>query len=535
MTEHIQLGHEPQLGGQTHAAEHEPFTAQEQRVSEDPLFEESPGNATEPVLEESVGDPLFPSPSEPVFNATLSDSIEVQSDKPLSKTSYKVSLPSYSLGVFTSLLTQAKAADQTALEAQTRKHWQQVSEEMTAFYTPGNLYHNRFVEEGSDFRQGLLTPEGELQQFTAPKFAKHDGELKGERALLKVSRALGQGDVLTIPLPHSGIHVTIKPPGERAIINFYNSVFREKISIGRMTAGLTLTNFSVYINNRLFEFILDHVHAVNYCDIDKADLRKYIKLPDFHILAAGLAASMYPNGFEYQRPCISADAKCDYIAQGLLNLSKVYWVDNSALTEVQKQILHETRPGKLTLDHYNKYQLEHTRMVPSSFSVNTGDSVFKFHLRTPSFEEHVSDGMAWVNQINGSVDAVITIDGDDAEARAQMLQQYVKSSTLRQFSHFIDYIEVDGSPMTDRDTLNKVLEVLSADDIVREKVFREVLKYKSNTVISVIGIPSYKCPSCHQDQNTTPVNQGLVDVIPLDVMNLFFTLLTLRMSRILER
>ena len=530
MTADIQLGHnDPQ---------HPDPTAVGETTAEEALFEVGDTTTPAPALEEPATQPETTAQEAPVVssNAILQDPVDLPSKKPLLASDFRVSLPSFPLGVFTGLLHRAASVDKPALESPTRAEWQKVTTEINDMYTPGNMYSDRFQDPTSQFRQGLLTPDGQLQQFAPPKHKKtNDKDLRGELALLKVSRALGQGEVQIVPLPHSGINVAIKPPGESAVIDFYNSVFREKIGLGRMSSGLTLTNFSVHLNNRLFEFILDHVHSINYGDIPKSDLRKYLKMPDFYILATGMAAAQYPNGFEYQRPCISEDAKCDYIAKGLINLSKLYWVDNTALTEVQKKILLDARPGILTKEHYTKYQLEHTRMVSTSFSVQNEQSAFTFHLRVPTFEEHVQDGMAWINKINGAVDAIIVTDGDEEETRAVIMQQYVKSSTLRQFSHYIEYIEVDNEPITDRETLNKVLELLSADDIMREELFRRILKYKSDTTIAIIGIPSYKCPNCHAEQNTEPVNQGLVDVIPLDVMNLFFTLLTLRMSRILER
>ena len=522
MTEHIQFGHSTHIDPVVETA----ATAYSEALFEEVAVAETPLVTEEPVVADTD------EPNTPITNATLRDPVEIPTTKPLSKVSYKISLPSRKLQTFTHLLNEAAAANQQGLEVDSKREWREASEAMTEFYTPGMLYQERFEEPGSNFQQGLLQNDNSLLQFASPKFGKSDGELKGELALLKVSKALGQGDVLIIQLPHSGINVTVKPPGERAIINFYNAVFREKIALGRMTSGLTLTNFSVYINNRLFDFIIDHVHSVNYGDIPKAELRKYIKLPDFYMLATGLAAAMYPNGFEYQRPCVSADGKCNFVAEGLINLIKLHWVDNSALTDLQKQILSEPRPGKLTINHYTKYQMDHTRMVNKSFTLSNG---MKFFLRTPTFDEYVTDGMQWVGKINSSIDTLIVTDGDEEEARGQMLQQYVKSSTLRQFSHFVDYIEIDGSPITDRDTLNGALEIMSADDDHREQIFKEILKYKSESVIAVIGIPEYKCPSCHANQNTEPVNEGLVSVIPLDVMNLFFTLLTLRMSRILER
>lgn len=476
-------------------------------------------------------DPQTDQPQSSTPNAHLRDSVELTSPKRNSY-QYSVRLPSRTLGVFTSLLSEAVASNESGIENQSSAEWKDAINGMMGYYTPTALYENRFTEADSEFYQGVVREDGSLLQASSPKFRNTTGEIKGEMALLKISRALGQGEVLTVPLPHSGINVTIKPPGETAIINFYNSVFREKIALGRMTAGLTLTNFSVYINNRLFDFIVDHIHAVNYVEMPKDQLKKFILLPDFYFLAHGFAAAMYPEGFEYQRPCISPDGKCDYVAEGMLNLLKVTWIDNQALTLYQKQTLCEQRPGKLTLDAYHKYQLDHKRTVASSFTLDNG---MKFYTRTPTFDDYVTDGMGWINEINAAVDSLITLEGDEDKARSELMQQRIKSSMLRQFSHYVDYIEYDGNVINHRPTLNSALELLSADDVYRDEVYRNIMEYKSKTTIGVIGIPEYKCPNCHLSQNTEVVNQGLVSVIPLDVMNLFFTLLTLRMSRILER
>jgi hypothetical protein len=96
------------------------------------------------------------------------------------------------------------------------------------------LYQDRFLDEASRFEQGVETKEGELKTISSLKMKQADGELKGAMAVLKVSKALGLGDVLSIPLPHSGIWVTIKPPAEKDLIDFYNNIFKEKIAIGRV-------------------------------------------------------------------------------------------------------------------------------------------------------------------------------------------------------------------------------------------------------------------------------------------------------------
>lgn len=488
---------------------------------------------TEPVVSETTTE--APKKKE-VANAVLRDSFTMPAGTKTGM-NYTFALPSYPRDIFTEMIRKAQADPDVKLDTPEMKKWAEVSNESVTSYTPGSLYQERFRDPDSLWYQGTEAPDKSLSTISRPKFKNTTGELKGEVALLKMSKALGLGDTLTVPLPHSGLVVTIKPPKERDIIDFYNSVFREKIYLGRMSAGLTLSNFSVYINNRLFNFILKHVHSVNVKDIQKENLGNHILIHDFHILAWAFAATQYPNGFDYERACSADLKKCTHVEREVINMLKLLWIDNSMLTEIQKTMITDFRPNQLTMADLTKYLSEHVRVRPKDHVLKNG---MKFRFKVPTFAEHISDGMAWVSKINSSIDNVIADPESEEAAKTELLMQYVNSSMLRQFSHFVDYIELNtseagGDIIVDRDTINATLELLSSDDEIRPELMEAILDYKSYTTIGLVGIPEYICPACQQPQNTEPVNDRLVSVIPLDVLHVFFTLLTLRMSRILER
>lgn len=496
-----------------------------------PVVEPQTEQPSTPVIQESVIEQLKESEVNPKSpNAIVSDkwSTPKLTD---GKFTYTFSLPSIGLLPFNMKINEFKnlELDGNAVDL---KAWRKTNEEAIDMYTPGGLYQDRFYDEKSKFGQGVSTKEGELKTISQLKFKQTDGELNTELAVLKVSKMLGLGDVLSVPLPHSGIWVTIKPPTEKDLIDFYNSIFKEKITLGRSTFGLTLTNFSVYVNRKLFDFIMKHVHSVNYQGVNKNELDNYILIHDFPILAWGFAATIYPNGFDYQRACVDDVEQCSYVAKAVLNMLKLLWVDNSSLTEAQKIIMSENRPNKLGIDSYRKYITEHVRVTGTEFNLKEG---IKFKLRVPTFAEYTSDGMSWINTINSAIEAFIVEEGDEAEAKTQLLDQYVRSSILCQFNHFIDYIEIDENVINDRKSINEVLKVFSADDELRSEITNKILKFKSDTTIALIGIPDYKCPNCGKPQNPDALNPNLTSVIPLDAMNLFFTLITLRISKIMER
>jgi len=480
----------------------------------------------------------YPDPANAKPEQTVRSSNAIQTDEYSNNTfklgNYSISLPSLGLFDFNAKLRRFNNSNLED-KMESLEDWKELTEQSINYYTVGGLYQDRFIDEKSQFKQGIETKDGDLNTISTLKFKKTEGELKGEIALLKVSKMLGLGDVINVPLPHSGIWVTIKPPTEKDLIDFYNSIFREKIMLGRATFGLTLTNFSVHINNRLFDFIIKHIHSVNFGDIPKEELKNYVLIHDFPILAWGFACTMYPNGFEYQRACVDDIEACSYIAKATLNLTKLLWVDNFSLTDAQKIILEEFRPNKLSIENYRKFISEHTRVTSSTFTTKNG---IKFKLKIPTFNEYTTDGLAWISSINSAIENLILAESDQDQAddaKTEMLNQYVKTSILRQFNHFVDYIEVEDNVITDRATINQVLEVFSSEDDIRGEITENILKFKAKTTIGLIGIPEYKCPNCGKSQNPTPTNDHFVNVIPLDAMNLFFTLITLRISKILER
>lgn len=446
------------------------------------------------------------------------------------KFNYTISLPSINLTDFTQ---KVKEHNNLNLDSKNPKlqEWKKVNEDAVDYYTTGNLYSSRFTDDNSLFLQGV-EKDNELKNISTLKFKKSEGELKGELAILKVSKLLGLGEVINVPLPHSGIWVIIKPPTEKDLIDFYNSLFRDKVILGRATFGLTLSNFSVYIQNKLFDFIINHIQSVNYSDIPKEELKNYILISDLPILAWGFACTIYPNGFEYTRACVKNPEECTYIYKGLINLTKLLWIDNLSLSDYQKSVLFENRPNKLTLENYKKYIAEHNRVTGYEFTIKND---IKIKLKTPTVAEYFADGLNWINSINNKINSLIIEEGNEEEIKTDLLNSYVKSSILRKLSHYIDYIEIEENIVNDRETINSVLEVFSSDDDIRPNIENEIIKYKEKSIIALIGIPEFKCPNCGSYQNTEIVNENFTKVIPLDVLNLFFTLITLRIAKILER
>lgn len=491
-------------------------------------MEPEPEKKEEEVREIKLGNPTEVFSSEGQSNAKLEKEYSKESgDK---ETDRFIPLPSLPLDQFTKRIESLE--DVLKDLSDTFKDWGETMGAAVDLYTPRALYQERFSDPSSEFLQGIRGEDGSLSSISPLKFRDSSGELKGEMAILKVSRFLGLGEVKSIPLPHSGIWVSIKPPTERELIDFYNMYFREKQRLGRNTHGFSLTNMSVHVNSRLYNLIIRHITSVNYKDIGIDKLKDKILIHDLPILIWGLASSIHPTGFEYQRSCINDPNVCSTIIREKLALDELLWIDNKSLSPFQLKTLQENRPKTLTEDTYNKYISEHSRVSGSTFTTSNG---IKFKFKVPSVGQYFDEGLRWVNSITNHVDTIVTDESDDSDGKLEALNNYVMASYLKQYGHFVDYVEVGDNVFTDRDTIEELLTVFSAQDTVREEFVDAVTRYMSNTNIGLVGIPEYNCKGCGTNQNGGEVKSKVTNVIPLDTLQLCFLMLTSRISQILER
>lgn len=413
------------------------------------------------------------------------------------------------------------------------KKWKEVVNDSTDPYTPEGMYTDNLFREGSEYLPGVSDGKGKLNSISQIALKEVTGDVRGEAAILMLSRKLGLGDFTRVPLVHSGIWVQIRPPLEQSILDFYNALAREKISLGRKTSGFTLSNFSVYTNQALMDFIIAHVHATNIIGLKPESLKDLILPQDFPILVWGFATAIYPNGFDYRRACIFSPETCKHIEEANISLGKLYECDNTAFSEYQIQHMASYAMNSRTMEQLEKYKAEHTRIKSSHFLTKSG---LRINLKTPTIKEHFEHGVKWVDHIVDSVEKIVLSDDEKAiKEKDRLLSQYIRASLIRQYSHFIDSIDIDGANIREEKSLRAALDVLSGDDSSRTQILDEINKYIAETTFALICIPAFECPSCKRQQNETPMNDRFTEVIPIDVVEVFFDLITLRINRVLER
>lgn len=413
------------------------------------------------------------------------------------------------------------------------RRWMELVAQAAQHYARGGSFTSSVERESAQWRQHVDN-DGERLTAGRPRTSSSEGEgskLSGERAIFKLTQTLGLGTVVQIPLWHTGIWVTLRAPSDSALLELERRIAEEKIELGRHTNGMVFSNSSVYVNAHLINFILAHVYDSSLRSGSAKNLKRVILTSDLPLLVWGMLCAIYPNGYNFSQPCTANPDSCQHVTTELLNISKLCWTDNGALSAKQKNHMSK-RTEKFKFEDLLRYQEEHTHGLPKTVKVHENLSL-KF--KVPTLETYEASGFKWVDGIVRMVDESFAVELK-GRARNDYINQQGRATALRQYAHWINEIHLGeegyADVIDDVDTIEEAVNRLSADKDVSNKIFESLNDYIDSSTISLIAIPKYNCPSCQQPQ--AEVHERYPHLIPLGVSQIFFTLLDQRIYRLME-
>jgi hypothetical protein len=377
---------------------------------------------------------------------------------------------------------------------------------------------------GAKWRQ-VVTHNNKALGITKPKLGDDDNAiLSGERALQRTRAYMGLGGQYRIPLWNSGFWLTVKTPGDDAILELDRKLAEEKIALGRATAGLLFSNASVFIVDHVIQFVLDHMVSATLKDSSRENVTRHISIHDIQHLAWGMACSIWPNGFQYARAVLGDTPEKNRVVEGKINVSKLQWIDIASLTDWQIKHMANITIGSMTNDDLERYQKEFTIRGERRISLNENVHV---NLGVPSVDEHLISGQKWVNNIVTMTNRVFGMDQDDAARNAYVTNQG-KATLLRQYGHWVKSVELGTGLVTDQATIESQLDLFSSDDTARDLIMNEVIKYAEDTTVAFIAVPTV-------DEREEQKFPRMPHLLPIDALTTFFTLLRQKLPQILTR
>lgn len=366
-----------------------------------------------------------------------------------------------------------------------------------------------------------------------PGFNPEGEVLKGARAVQYMSAHLGLGGYFRFPLYNSGIWLTVKPPAEADILELNRQNIADKIMFGRQSYGLAGSNMSSVVADRLVNFVLSNLHSSSV--EAGVDLKTIISSQDIPTMIWGIANATYPGGFQYRRACVCDPAKCNHIVEERLNLTKVHFTNQRALSSMQRAHIANNKAGSMTLKSIQNYQNERINAQKREIEVvGTNGKKIKMLLRVPTVAEYIESGYRWIGDITKIVNASLGVEANDTERNNYMIS-HGQTAAMRQYIHWVESV-LYGEHRTDEvETNEKLFSILSQDDKLRDAFMEKVTQYVDDTQISVLGIPTYDCPKCGAEQKAEKEMPHVANVIPIDAYQTFFTLLVQRIERIQRR
>lgn len=413
-------------------------------------------------------------------------------------------------------------------------HWSEVMRSGLDMIPQEGMYQGSLEREGTEWQQAIDN-QGKRLMGVAPQLSNVSGEaLSGERGALRFLRFAGLGSVFMVPLWHTGIWITLKTPSEARLLELNREMLMDKIQLGRSTYGLALSATVSAYTERLLKVAMEHLYSSNL-KTDK-HLFDVISSHDIPSIIWGMACVIWNNGFQYERACTHNPEKCNHVVQEKLDVTKLSWVNKNALTPWQVAHMSRKKSGEVTMEDVERYRKEMLSLQNRRIELKTttNDNSYYFDLHVPTIREYFEHSNDWISSVVSGVEKSLEIEPTDNE-RIQFVTQNAQSTIMRQYSHWVENITFGDNTINDKETIETILEYTSVDDDVRDKFTAEVKKYINDSVVSVIGIPTYECPKCGGKQKYNGRNDSLYSIIPLDMLQTFFSLLVQKIISIRQR
>lgn len=407
---------------------------------------------------------------------------------------------------------------------------------MASQQTMSNLYegldYRRLNErEGAQWRNGVFNDDNRLIGISMPKDSRPragEAAIGGIRAVDLLTETAGLGRRRRVSLPHSGFWVSFKTPTLDSYLELTKALSQEKIELGRRTRGAIFSSEQVYIHEMLTNYAIRHIIDTNAPSRFPEDLKKLILLPDMISLIWGLMCTHWPNGYRYQHACTATD-DCTYVVEDLLNVARLYWVDNSRITALQRRQLTSASREILTYETLRQYRedtvLPASRYIPLDLPALEDGASIRITLRVPTLEEDAVSGHNWVDGIdNISVDAFTNnpLRGQD---RLDYIAMQARVTELLKYMHWIEnfeYTDAEGNVtlITDRTSIQETLKSYNGDEALRDSILEGIRTFITDSVVAVVGFPNFECPHCKKAANTENSISQLI--APIDVISAFF-------------
>ena len=358
-------------------------------------------------------------------------------------------------------------------------------------------------------------------------------KISGMEAKRRAQVYMGGGTYYSTPCWASGIWLKMNPVGELELLELYREIVSTKINLGHYTYGAVFSSVSGYAVESIIKFIIRNLSqtSLKYESVD--DILESLKITDLQGIIAGLNEMLYSSNLQYSTACTADPNKCTHVTVGKLNVSSLIRTNEEAIPERLRRFMGKTRLKKnvVTQKQLEGYEAELLVKKQKTFTIELGgDKTIEIHMKVPSIADYLRGSHAWIDGIKTMIEEAVVKPKDDEE-RNRFVSDAALASSLRQYSHFIDYIVFgDNLEVHAQEDIEEILTTYTSNNQIRARIVEEVNKFIDDTTLTVVGIKAFVCPNCGARQGDEAVS-----IIPLEQLELFIRSLGTKCAEIRRR
>lgn len=393
------------------------------------------------------------------------------------------------------------------------------------------------IFEGEDTWNNLPTSGDQKIAIT------QNNPAKSNDPVMRIRGQLGLATEGNAVLWHTGMHLTLEGPPVLNQLRLETQLLDEKISMARDSNGLVYSASSVYLNKAVADFILGFVTKSTIGTTNVGELKKVILLTDLEPLTLAAAATIFPDGYNLDRPCLTTHGGCGETLTRKVNLRRMLFVRRSRITEPQFALMAK-RSARVDIKTVKNYQDSVRPEVSRYIDIGQG---LKVKMRVPTLADYERQATAWMDEMDNRARVLMTSYANETDRQTYMLRAN-NIAMVMAYSHWIEAIvkEDEDAPDGLKTELSRLLSGEEADDLERQyqadqdldrllesfaddgelsaKIADGVEKFINAMTLATVAVPKSTCPSCGVPLTGDSLSKHphLVSINPIEV---FFTLI----------
>lgn len=407
----------------------------------------------------------------------------------------------------------------------------------------GGIYKLEVNSKTNPFFNDILYGEKKLN---IKNLEMNQNDVSPKTAVARFTKYIDAGEVVQVPLWHSGFWVTIKPIKQKDFIMLEEEIADNQIKLGRETSSLIYSNYAVIVNRIICAFLARHITEYSVVlDSGSDNIFDYISVQDLNPLILGMLSTIFPKGLNYTKACknnlVQTDGVklCNNILNATLDPKKLLFVNKHALTHDNKfnmlNHMAKRRPSSVSLNEVKEYQRRINSLAPRT--VTLLDGKVEIVLENPSISKYIDTGEKWIQNIVEEFESSLT-ENVDISLKNIRIGTIVLSIFAGVYNSYVKSIKFgnENRAYTDQETIDAMLDEVSEIPEAIKPLIEALNKYISESAIAIVAVPAYECEDCKKSNKESDVElkSGFDNLVPLNMTHLFFGLSALMRENLLN-